>query len=58
MKASLKYLLPALAVAAVTPSAWAEKEITIRRLDQDAPHHGMPMRDDDDDRMVDRKSVV
>ncbi|WP_157693821.1 PDZ domain-containing protein [Opitutus sp. GAS368] len=42
-------------MAAVTPSAWAEKEITIRRLDQDAPHHGMPMRDDDDDRMEKEK---
>ena len=55
MKTSLKYLLPVLAVAALTPSAWAQKEVTIRRLDKDAPHHGMPMLVDDDDRMEKEK---
>ena len=55
MKTSLSYLLPLLAAASLTPSAWAEKEITIRRLDKDAPHHGMPMRDADDDRMEKEK---
>jgi hypothetical protein len=55
MKTSLKYLLPALGAAVLVPSAWAEKEITIRRLDKDAPHHGMPMRTDDDDQMEKEK---
>ncbi|MDI1250517.1 MAG: PDZ domain-containing protein [Lacunisphaera sp.] len=40
MTSSRHYLLPALALAALVPSAWAEqKEITIRRLDTDGPRH-------------------
>jgi serine protease Do len=41
MKSSCYYLLPALAVLSLTPAAWAQKEVTIRRLDKDSPHHGM-----------------
>jgi serine protease Do len=42
MKSSLRFLLPALVAASVaTSSAWAQKEVTIRRLDKDDPHHGM-----------------
>jgi hypothetical protein len=32
-------LFSALALAALAPSAWAEKEVEIRRLDMDPPHH-------------------
>jgi hypothetical protein len=40
MTSPRNYLLPALALAAFVPSAWAEqKEITIRRLDADGPRH-------------------
>jgi len=41
MKSSRQYLLPALAVLSLTPVAWAQKEITIRRVEKDGPHHGM-----------------
>lgn len=37
MKSSCKYLLPALALAGLAPSAWAEKDVVIRRIDVDAP---------------------
>lgn len=37
MKSSCKYLLPALALAGLTPSAWAEKDVVIRRVDVGAP---------------------
>lgn len=48
MKSSRHYLLPALAVLSLTPAAWAQKEVTIRRLDKDGPHHGMVVHQDDD----------
>lgn len=48
MKSSRYYLLPALAVLSLTPAAWAQKEVTIRRLDKDGPHHGMVIHQDDD----------
>jgi serine protease Do len=49
MKSFRYYLLPALALGAFTPLAWAQKEkdLTIRRLDKDGPHAGAPVRDDD-----------
>lgn len=47
MKSSRHYLLPALAVLSLTPAAWAQKEVTIRRLDKDGPHHGMMIHKDD-----------
>jgi serine protease Do len=39
MKSPRFYLLPAFALAALAPSAWAEKEVIIRRLDTEAPRH-------------------
>ncbi len=50
MKFSRNHLLPALALAAFVPSAWAEKEVTIRRLDVDGPRHGA-VRQQSDSRM-------
>lgn len=47
MKSSRHYLLPALAVLSLTPAAWAQQEVTIRRLDKDGPHHGMVIHKDD-----------
>lgn len=47
MKSSRHYLLPALAVLSLTPAAWAQKEVTIRRLEKDGPHHGMVIHKDD-----------
>jgi serine protease Do len=34
-----KYLLPSLALAVLSPYAWAEKEVVIRHIDTDSPHH-------------------
>jgi serine protease Do len=48
MKPSRYYLLPALAAVSLVPSAWAQKEVTIRRLDKDGPHHGVVIHKDDD----------
>lgn len=48
MKSSRQYLLPALALLSLTPAAWAQKEITIRRIDKDGPRHGMVIHKDDD----------
>lgn len=48
MKNSRHYLLPALAVLSLTPAAWAQKEITIRRIDKDGPHHGIVIHKDGD----------
>lgn len=40
MKSARNYLLPALVAATLVPSAWAQKEVTVRRLDKDGPNHG------------------
>ncbi|HEY0863352.1 MAG TPA: PDZ domain-containing protein [Lacunisphaera sp.] len=48
MKSSRQYLLPALAVLSLAPAAWAQKEVTIRRLDKDDPHQGMVIHQNDD----------
>jgi serine protease Do len=48
MKSPRHYLLPALAVLSLTPAAWAQKEITIRRLDKDSPPHSMVIHQGDD----------
>lgn len=56
MKSSLKYMLPALAAATLAPSAWADKEITIRRLDADGPRHGALMHPGDD--MMEKEQVT
>jgi len=48
MKSPRHYLLPVLAVLSLTPAAWAQKEITIRRLDKDSAHHGMVIHKDAD----------
>jgi hypothetical protein len=32
------YLLPALALAALAPQAWADNEVVLRRIDVDSPH--------------------
>ena len=45
---SRNYLLPLLALITFTPTAWAQKEITIRRLDKEGAHHGLLMHKDDD----------
>jgi serine protease Do len=45
MKTARNYLLPALAVLILAPSAWAQKDVTARRLDKDGPHH-RPMHKD------------
>jgi hypothetical protein len=41
MKSSRHYLLPALVAATLVPSAWAQKEVTVRRLDKDGPNHAI-----------------
>lgn len=33
------YLLPALLLSAVSPQAWAEKEVVVRRVEADSPRH-------------------
>ena len=48
MKSSKIYLLPAFALAVLAPSAWAEKEVIIRRLDVDGPLHGLAGHKDGD----------
>lgn len=48
MKTFRHYLIPALALIGLAPSAWAQKEVTIRRLDKDGPHGGAVMAWDDD----------
>lgn len=37
MKSFCKYLLPAFALAGLVPSAWADKDVVIRRIDVDSP---------------------
>lgn len=44
MKSTNRYLLPALVLAVLSPAAWAEKEVTIRRLDQEGANHGIVIR--------------
>jgi serine protease Do len=46
MKSSRHYLLPALAAVSFLPSVWAQKEVTVRRLDKDGPHHGVVIHKD------------
>ncbi len=41
MKCHRNYLYPALALAALAPRAWAEKEVIIRRIDADGPHRAL-----------------
>ena len=38
MKTYCTYLLPSLALVALAPQAWAQKEVIVRRLDVDTPH--------------------
>lgn len=47
MKSPQCYLLPALALAALAPAAWAEKEVIIRRLDTDGPRQRIMSHKDD-----------
>jgi len=47
MKSYRNYVLPALALAATLPSAWAEKDVVLRRIDVDAPRHIVIHKDDD-----------
>ncbi len=54
MKTSRHYLLAAIALVGLAPAAWAQKEITIRRLDKDGPQAGT-MRIHDDERMEKEK---
>ncbi len=56
MKSFLKFLLSALAVATLAPAAWAQKEVTIRRLDADGPRHGPMMPPGDD--MMEKEKVA
>lgn len=56
MKSSIKFLLPVLAVASLAPSAWAQKEVTIRRLDADGPRHGPMMHPGED--MMEKEKVT
>jgi hypothetical protein len=44
MKSTNRYLLPALALAVLSPAAWAEKEVTIRRLDKEGTNHDIVIR--------------
>jgi serine protease Do len=39
MASPRKYLLPSLTLAVLAPQAWADKDVVIRRLDTDSPHH-------------------
>lgn len=48
MKSSRNYLFPVLAMAGLVPTAWAQKEITVRRLDKDGPHHGVAIHREGD----------
>lgn len=41
---SRHYLLPALVAATLVPSAWAQKEVTVRRLDKDGPNHTLTIQ--------------
>ncbi|MBI2497693.1 MAG: PDZ domain-containing protein [Opitutae bacterium] len=59
MKSPRYYFLPALALAAFAPSAWAEKEVIIRRLDTEGPqgpHHGVVVRKGD--AMMEKEKVT
>ena len=44
MKSTHRYLLPVLALAVLAPTAWAEKEVTIRRLDKEGANHDIVIR--------------
>jgi len=44
MKSTNRYLLPALVLAVLSPAAWAEKEVTIRRLDKEGTNHDIVIR--------------
>lgn len=44
MKSTNRYLLPALALAVLSPAAWAEKEVTIRRLDKEGANPDIVIR--------------
>ena len=46
MKTYRNYLLPALAVVSLVPTAWAEKEVVIRHIDVDAPRVVIRQGDD------------
>lgn len=54
MKTSRHYLLSTIALLGLAPAAWAQKEVTIRRLDKDGPHAGA-VRGHDDERMEKEK---
>ena len=44
MKSTHRYLLPVLALAVLSPTAWAEKEVTVRRLDKEGANHDIVIR--------------
>jgi serine protease Do len=54
MKSSRHYLFSIVALVGLAPAAWAQKEITVRRIDKDGPHAGAA-RIHDDDRMEKEK---
>src|SRR5258706_99275 len=47
MKSYRNYLYPALVLAAVMPSVWAEKDVVLRRIDVDSPRRVVIHKDDD-----------
>src|SRR4051812_29811346 len=48
MKSFRFFVLSAVALTGLAPTIWAQKEITIRRLDKDGPHGGRPaVREDE-----------
>jgi serine protease Do len=58
MKSSRHYLLPALAVLSLTPAAWAQKEITIHRVEQKDPPHGMMIHPKDEGREMEQVTFL
>jgi hypothetical protein len=47
MKSARIYLLPALAALSLAPTVWAQKEVTVRRLDQDGPRRSIVINKED-----------
>ena len=47
MNARQKLLLTSVLLAAAAPLAWADKEVVVRRIDIDSPHHGPGPREDE-----------
>jgi hypothetical protein len=58
MKTTRYYWATALALIALAPAAWAQKEITIRRIEKDGPHGGPAMAPGDEKREMEKVTFL